>query len=115
MLRAKGVGKGVGERHPASAGGMGEAGSAVEMGRLEAPDRDKPGIDRHQRRVLRPDLRDTGSVIKKCSAAGWLRVTKRRLSRCGAVVLPQQYTTSMHVYTVAIESQYMYKRNILRY
>jgi len=33
VLRAGG-GTGVGERRPASAGGMGEAGSALEMGRL---------------------------------------------------------------------------------
>ena len=73
----------MGERHPASAGGMGEAGSAVEMGRLEAPDRDKPGIDRHQRHAVRPDLRDTGSNVKEYSATGRLRVTKRRLNRSG--------------------------------
>ena len=60
---------------------MGEAGSAVEMGRLEAPVRDKPGIDQRQRRALRPDLRDMGSDIKKCTAAGRLRVTQRRLNR----------------------------------
>ena len=65
----------------ASAGGMGEVGSAVEMGRLKAPVRDKPGVDQHQRRALRPDLRDIDSVIKRCSAAGRLRVTKRRLNR----------------------------------
>ena len=70
-----------GERRPASAGGMGEAGSAVEMGRLKAPVRDKPGIDQHQRRALRPDLRDMGSDIKKCTAAGRLRVTQRCLNR----------------------------------
>eukprot|EP01043_Picozoa_sp_COSAG02_P059026 COSAG02_NODE_7448_length_3009_cov_2.048454_3_plen_67_part_00 len=43
--------------------------------------RDKPGIDQHQHRALRPDLRDIDSVIKRCSAAGRLRVTKRRLNR----------------------------------
>ena len=74
---------GAGERRPASAGGMGEAGSAVEMGRLKAPVRDKPGIDQHQRRALRPDLRDMGSDIKKCTAAGRLRVTQHRLNRSG--------------------------------
>ena len=67
----------------ARARGMGEAGSAVEMGRLEAPVCDKPGIDQHQRRALRPELRDMGSDIKKCTAAGRLRVTKRRLNRSG--------------------------------
>ena len=64
---------------------MGEGGSAVEMGRLKAPVRDKPGIDQHQRRALRPDLCDIGSVIKECSAAGRLLVTKRRLNRSGRV------------------------------
>ena len=57
--------------------GTREAGSALEMWRLEAPVRDKPGIDQHQRRALRLDTRDIGSVIKKCSAAARLRVTKR--------------------------------------
>ena len=65
------------------AGGMGEAGSALEMRRLEAPVRDKPGIDQHQRRALHQDVREIGSVIKKCSTAGRLRVTKRRLNRSG--------------------------------
>ena len=68
---------GIGERRPARAGGMGEGGSAREMGRLEAPARHNPGIDQHQRRALRLDTRDIGSVIKKCSATGRLRVTKR--------------------------------------
>ena len=77
----RGGGTGAGERRPASAGGMGEAGSALGLRRLEAPVRDKPGIDQHQRRALRPDLRDIDSVIKRCSAAGRLRVTKRRLNR----------------------------------
>jgi hypothetical protein len=71
----------VGERRLASAGGMGEAGSALEMRRLEAPVRDKPGIDQHQRRALRTDLRDIGRDIKKCSATGRLCVAKRRLNR----------------------------------
>ena len=62
---------------------MGEAGSAVEMGRLKAPVRVKTGIDQHQRRALRPDLRDMGSDIKKCTAAGRLRVTQHRLNRSG--------------------------------
>ena len=43
--------------------------------------RDKLGIDQHQRRALRLDTRDIGCVIKKSSAAGRLRVTKRRLNR----------------------------------
>ena len=62
---------------------MGEAGSALEMRRLEAPVRDKPGIDQHQRRALHQDFREIGSDIKQCSAAGRLRVTKRRLNRSG--------------------------------
>ena len=73
---------GAGERRPASAGGMGQAGSAVEMGRLKAPVRDKPGIDQHQRRALRPDLRDIGNDSMKRSDAWRLCVTKRRLNRC---------------------------------
>ena len=44
---------------------MGEAGSALEMRRLEAPVRDKPGIGQHQRRALHQDVREIGSVIKK--------------------------------------------------
>ena len=44
---------------------MGEAGSALGLGRLEAPVRDKPGIDQHQRRVLHQDVRKRGSDIKK--------------------------------------------------
>ena len=44
---------------------MGEAGSALEMRRLEAPVRDKPGIDQHQRRALHQDVRNIGSDIKK--------------------------------------------------
>jgi len=48
----RGGGTGAGERRPARAGEMGEAGSALEMRRLEAPVRDKPGIDQHQRRAL---------------------------------------------------------------
>ena len=44
---------------------MGEAGSALGLGRLEAPVRDKPGIDHHQRRVLHQDVRKRGSDIKK--------------------------------------------------
>ena len=66
-----------------SAGGVGEAGSAVEMRRLEAPARDKPGIDQHQRRALRPELRDMVSDIKKCTAAGRLRVTQHLLNLSG--------------------------------
>ena len=62
---------------------MGEASSALEMRRLEAPVRDKPGIGQHQRRALHQDVREIGSVIKKCSAAGRLRVTQRRLNRSG--------------------------------
>ena len=42
-----------------------EAGSALEMGRLEAPVRDKPGIDQHQRRAVHQDVREIGSNIKK--------------------------------------------------
>ena len=53
------------------------------MRRLEAPVRDKPGIDQHQRRALRPYLRDIGNDIKKRSDAGRLRVTKRHLNRSG--------------------------------
>ena len=60
---------------------MGEAGSALEMWRLEAPVRNKPGIDQHQRRTLRTDLCDMGSDTRKCSAAGRLCVTERRLNR----------------------------------
>ena len=77
----RGGGTAVGERRPASAGGMGEAGSALEMRRLEAPVRNKPGIDQHQRRTLRTDLCDMGSDTRKCSAAGRLCVTERRLNR----------------------------------
>ena len=44
---------------------MREAGSALEMGRLEAPVRDKPGIDQHQRRAVHQDVREIGSDIKK--------------------------------------------------
>eukprot|EP01043_Picozoa_sp_COSAG02_P064397 COSAG02_NODE_9404_length_2228_cov_1.567872_2_plen_74_part_00 len=44
---------------------MGEAGSALGLGRLEAPVRDKPGIDQHRRRVLHQDVRKRGSDIKK--------------------------------------------------
>jgi hypothetical protein len=61
----------VGERRPASAGGMGEAGSAlekVEVWRLEAPVRDEPGIDQHQRRALRTDLSDIGRDTLKSAA-----------------------------------------------
>jgi hypothetical protein len=35
------------------------------MRRLEAPVRDKPGIDQHQRRALHQDVREIGSDIKK--------------------------------------------------
>ena len=38
---------------------------ALEMRRLEAPVRDKPGIDQHQRRALHQDVRKIGSDIKK--------------------------------------------------
>ena len=62
---------------------MGEAGSAVEMGRLEAPAHDKTGVDQHQRRALRPSVRDMGSDMKKCSDGGRLRVTERRLNGSG--------------------------------
>ena len=68
---------------------MGEAGSALEMGRLEAPVRDKPGIDQHQRRALHQDVRKVGSVIKKCSTAGRSRVTKRRLNRSAGSGVPR--------------------------
>ena len=51
------------------------------MRRLEAPVRNKPGIDQHQRRTLRTDLCDMGSDTRKCSAAGRLCVTERRLNR----------------------------------
>ena len=54
LAARRGEGARAGERRPASAGGMGEARSAVEMGRLKAPVRDKTGIDQHQRRALRP-------------------------------------------------------------
>ena len=63
---------------------MGEAGSALEMRRLEAPVRNKPGIDQHQRRTLRTDLCDMGSDTRKCSAAGRLCVAERRLNRSAA-------------------------------
>ena len=46
-------GTGVGESRPASAGGMGEAGSARELRRLEAPARRIPHMDQHQRFPLR--------------------------------------------------------------
>ena len=72
---------GAGERRPASAGGMGEARSALGLRRLEAPVRDKPGIDQHQRRALRPELRDIGNDSTKRSDAWRLCVTKRRLNR----------------------------------
>jgi hypothetical protein len=62
---------------------MGRDGSTCKMGRLKAPARDEPGIDQHQRRALRQYLREIGSDIKQCSAAGRLRVTKRRLNRSG--------------------------------
>ena len=52
-----------------------EMGGHAEIWRLEAPGRDKPGIDQHQRRKLRPDVREVGSDLEKCSAAGRLRVT----------------------------------------
>ena len=35
------------------------------MRRLEAPVRDKPGIDQRQRRALHQDVREIGSDIKK--------------------------------------------------
>ena len=52
---------------------MGGVASTVEMGRLEAPARDKPGIYQHQRRVLRRSVAETSSYIKKRSAARPLR------------------------------------------
>ena len=55
---------------------MGEARSALGLRRLEAPVRDKPGIDQHQRRALRTELRDMGNDIKKRSDAGRLCVTE---------------------------------------
>ena len=58
---------------PASAGGMREAGSALGLRRLEAPVRDKPGIDQHQRRVLRRSIAETTSYIQKRRPAGPLR------------------------------------------
>ena len=70
-------------RSPGCSGGMGRDGSTCKMGRLKAPARDEPGIDQHQRRALRQYLREIGSDIKQCSAAGRLRVTKRRLNRSG--------------------------------
>ena len=76
-----GGGTGAGERRPASAGGMREAGSALGLRRLEAPVCDKPGIDQHQRRTLRPDMRDIGNDSTKRSDAWRLCVTKRRLNR----------------------------------
>ena len=76
-------GDGAGERRPASPGGMGEARSALGLWRIEAPVRDKPGIDQHQRRALRTELRDMGNDIEKRSDAGRLCVTKRRLNRSG--------------------------------
>ena len=64
-VRRAGGGTGLGERRPASAGGMGEAGSALEMWRLEAPVRDKPGIDQHRRRALHQNFRGICSDIEK--------------------------------------------------
>ena len=45
----------------------------MEMGRLEAPARDKPGIYQHQRRVLRRSVAETMSYIQKRRPAGPLR------------------------------------------
>ena len=47
----------------------------LEMWRFEAPGRGPPGIDQHQRRKLRPDVREVGSDLKQCGGAGRLRVT----------------------------------------
>ena len=61
-------------------------GSALEMRRLEAPVRDKPGIDQHQRRALHQDVRKIGSDIKKLQrrrAVTRYDLTKRRLNRSG--------------------------------
>ena len=80
---APGWGKVVVARWSSVVEGTREAGSALEMWRLEAPVRDKPGIDQHQRRALRPELRDIGNDIMKRSAAGRLCVTERRLNRSG--------------------------------
>jgi len=52
---------------------MGGVASTVEMGRLEAPARDKPGIHQHQRRVLRRSVAETPSYIQKRRPAGPLR------------------------------------------
>ena len=52
---------------------MGGVASTVEMGRLEAPARDKPGIYQHQRRVLRRSVAETMSYIQKRRPAGPLR------------------------------------------
>ena len=57
--------------------------TASQDSRFTQLDRDKNGIKQHQRRALRPDLRDIGSAIKKHSAVGRLCVTKRRLNRSG--------------------------------
>ncbi len=68
-----------------ASGGMGRDGSTCQMGRLKAPARDEPGIDQHQRRALRQYLREIGSDIKQCNAAGWLRVTKPFLNRSAVI------------------------------
>ena len=44
--------------------------STVEMGRLEAPARDKPGIYQHQRRELRRSVATIAGYIQKRSADG---------------------------------------------
>ena len=63
----------VGGRGPGASGGMGGVASTVEMGRLEAPARDKPGIYQHQRRELRRSVAETSSYIQKRRPAGPLR------------------------------------------
>ena len=74
----------VGATHRPGAATEGEEmGGHAGLWRLQAPGRDTPGIDPHQHRTPRPDLRARGSDTKKCSATGWLCVTKRRLNRCG--------------------------------
>jgi hypothetical protein len=54
------------------------------MGRLKAPARDEPRIDQHQRRAPRQYLREIGSDIKQCSAAGRLRVRSAVFESLGA-------------------------------
>ena len=64
---------------------MGEAGSAVEMGRLEAPARYKPRIVQHQRRALRRSVAGSGSSAKKRSAIRPLRSWQGAVAAAPAV------------------------------